>query len=294
MGGIWSGGMAPAADASNNLYLVSGNGDFDGAKNFGESFIKLNSALEVQDYATPTSWATMNLLDTDLGSGGAVLLPPHYVVSIGKDGNLYLADTRQMGHLGGFSQVFSAGHRGDTVGKSPVYWQGPGLQYLFVLHGNNPTKAFSFNGTNVVTTPLGTASFTQANGCGGISLSANGTNNGILWEVGSDNNLRAYDAVNFPRVLWSGSVGTFVKTACPTIANGKVYLGTANNLTVWGLTNFLYSESAGFNLALNWSFGTLLQTTNLSGPWTTNPAESPFTPRLTNANMFYRLFLPGK
>jgi hypothetical protein len=293
-GGIWSGGMAPAVDSSNDIYLVTGNGDFDGVNNFGESYVKLNPALSVQDYATPTGWANMNTFDTDLGSGGAVLLPPHYAVGVGKDGNLYLADTRHMGHFGGFTQIFSAGNRGDTVGQSPVYWQGPSLQYLFVLHANNPTKAFQFNGTNVITTPLGVASFTMADGCGGISLSANGTSNGILWEIGSDNILRAYDAVNFPKLLWSGSVGTFVKMNCPTIANGKVYVGTANSLSVWGLTGFLYSQTGGSNPALNWASGMLLQTTNLATPWMTNPSQSPYVIRPTNFEMFYRLLLPGK
>jgi hypothetical protein len=167
------------------------------------------------------------------------------------------------------------------------------MQYLFVLHGNNPTKSFQFNGTNVVTTPLGTAAFTMADGCGGLSLSSNGTNNGILWEVGSDSNLRAYDAVNFPKVLWSGSVGTFVKMTCPTIANGKVYLGTSNTLTVWGLTGFLYFQSAGASPSLNWYSGTLLQASNPAGPWVTNTTVSPYNIRPTNGYMFYHLLLPG-
>ena len=72
--------------------------------------------------------------DTDFGSGGVVLLPTHYAVGIGKDGILYLADVNNMGHVGNFVQGFQAQSSGDTVGKSPVYWQGPSLQYLFVLH----------------------------------------------------------------------------------------------------------------------------------------------------------------
>ena len=117
------------------------------------------------------------------------------------------------------------------------------MQYLFVLHSNSPTKSFEFTGTNIITTPLGTASFSMNDRCGGLSLSANGTTNGILWEIGGDSNLRAYDAVNFPKLLWSGSVGTYVKMTCPTIANGKVYVGTSSNLGVWGLTNYLYMQS---------------------------------------------------
>jgi hypothetical protein len=292
-GAVWSGGMAPAADTNGNIYIMTGNGTFDGTNNFGESMVKLNGSLAVQDYATPSNWSSLNSGDTDFGSGGVVLLPTHYAVGIGKDGILYLADVNNMGHVGNFVQGFQAQSSGDTVGKSPVYWQGPGKQYLFVLHANSATKSFQFTGTNIITTALGTASFTMSDRCGGLSLSANGTNNGILWEIGSDSNLRAYDAVNFPKLLWSGSVGTYVKMTCPTIANGKVYVGTSNNLTVWGLTGFLYFQLAGSTPVLNWATGKLLQANSLLGSWVTNPAVSPYTVAPTNSQMFYKLFLHG-
>jgi len=290
-GAIWSGGMAPAVDSSGNIYIMTGNGTFDGTANYSESMIKLNGNLVVQDYATPGNWSTLNSGDTDFGSGGPVLLPTHYAVGMGKDGNLCLADINNMGHVGNFVQDFSAQSGGDTVGKSPVYWQGPGKQYLFVLHSNSRTKSFEFTGTSIITTPLGTASFSMNDRCGGLSLSANGTSNGVLWEIGSDSNLRAYDAVNFPTVLWSGSVGTYVKMTCPTIANGKVYVGTSSNLGVWGLTDILYIQSPGSNPVLNWVTGTLQEATDLSGPWVTNSAVSPYTVVPTNTQMFYRLLL---
>jgi len=288
---VWSGGMAPAVDTSGNLYIMTGNGTFDGTLNFGESMVKLNGGLVVQDYATPSNWSNLNNGDTDFGSGGPVLLPTHYAVGIGKDGILYLADINNMGHVGNFVQGFQAQSAGDTVGKSPVYWRGPGKQYLFVLHSNSATKSFEFTGTNILTTPLGTSGFTMNDRCGGISLSANGTNSGVLWEIGSDSNLRAYDAVNFPKLLWNGNIGTYVKMTCPTIANGKVYVGTSSSLSAWGLTNYLYMQSSGPTPVLNWVTGTLLQANDLSGPWITNPAVSPFAIMPTNTQMFYRLIL---
>lgn len=291
-GAVWSGGMAPAADASGNLYIMTGNGTFDGVNNFGESMVKLNGSLAMLDYATPTNWAALNDGDTDLGSGGVVLLPSHYAVGMGKDGNMYLADVNKLGHVGNFVQVFAAQSSGDTVGKSPVYWQGPGRQYLFALHSNSRTKSFEFTGTNIITTPLGTATFQMSDRCGGLSLSADGTNNGILWEIGSDSNLRAYDAVNFPKLLWTGSVGSYVKMTCPTIANGKVYVGTSANLSVWGLNNYLYFQTGGSTPALNWATGALLQASNVSGPWVTNPVGSPYAVVPANTQMFYRLSLP--
>lgn len=293
-GAIWCGGMAPAVDTNGNIYVMTGNGSFDGTTNFSMSFLKLSPSLTVEDYATPTDWSTLSGADLDLGSGGPVLLPPHYIVGIGKQTNLYLADINNMGHVGNFVQVFGAVTEGDTVGKSPVYWQGPSMQYLFLAHASSPTRSFQFTGSSIVTTPLGTSSFTASDRVGGLSLSANGTTNGVLWEIGSDNRLRAYDAVNFPNLLWSGLIGTYVKMTCPTIANGKVYVATANNLIVFGLTNYLYLQSGAPTPVLSWaSGGTLLESTDLlNGPWTSVTNGPPFMIVPTNDQMFYELLLP--
>jgi hypothetical protein len=43
------------------------------------------------------------------------------------------------------------------------------------------------------------------------------------------------------------------------------------------------------SLTLNWPNGTLLQATNLTGPWITNSAPSPLTVTPTGARMFYRV-----
>jgi hypothetical protein len=46
---------------------------------------------------------------------------------------------------------------------------------------------------------------------------------------------------------------------------------------------------SGSNLQLTWPQGTLLESSNVSGPWTTNFATSPYTVSPTNAQMFYRI-----
>jgi hypothetical protein len=295
-GAIWSGGMAPAVDTNGNIYVMTGNGTFDGSTNsdYSMSFIKLSPSLAVEDYATPSNFSSLSGSDLDLGSGGPVLVPPHYVVGIGKQPTLYLVNINNMGHVGNFVQSFTAdSSSGDTVGKSPVYWQGPSMQYLFVLHAGNPTKSYQFTGASINPTPLGTNSYVIGDRCGGLSLSANGTTNGILWEIDDDSNLRAYDAVNFPKLLSTKSIGTYVKMTCPTIANGKVYVGTASDLYVFGLTNFLYLQSGAPTPVLSWaSGGTLLGATNLSGPWSSVSSSPPYTVVPTNNQMFFKLSLP--
>jgi hypothetical protein len=73
--GIWMGGQGLAADAQGFLYAITGNGDFDGKTQFGESFVKVQytpasggtkASLEVIDHWTP--W-------TDLVRSGQARLP---------------------------------------------------------------------------------------------------------------------------------------------------------------------------------------------------------------------------
>jgi hypothetical protein len=85
--------------------LVNG---FPGSSDYGDSFLKLstNGSLGVADYFTPFDQAADAEHDTDLGSGGTVLLPDvidatgrtrHLALGAGKDGNIYLVDRDNMG-----------------------------------------------------------------------------------------------------------------------------------------------------------------------------------------------------
>jgi len=60
--GVWMAGQGAAADAQGNLYVLTGNGDFDGTSQWGESFLKLKytpasgaapATLKVIDHWTP-------------------------------------------------------------------------------------------------------------------------------------------------------------------------------------------------------------------------------------------------
>ena len=49
---------------------------------------------------------------------------------------------------------------------------------------------------------------------------------------------------------------------------------------------------AGDNLVLSWPLGILLEATNVTGPWVTNNAASPYTNQINNPRMFYRVRVP--
>src|ERR1700723_3800549 len=99
MGGFWMSGAGVAADSNGNIYIPSGNGDFDTvnvpARETGDTLLKLgttNQILTLLDYFTPQDQQTLDDNDRDLGSGGALLLPdqpgsfPHILVHGGKEG----------------------------------------------------------------------------------------------------------------------------------------------------------------------------------------------------------------
>ena len=263
-GAIWACGTGPAADANGNIYVVTGNGSFNantGGPNLGDSYMKLsvsNNALAVATWFTPHDQATLNAADLDVGTGGIMLLPStNWVVGAGKTGMMYLMNRDNMG---GFTTANSdtnilqefMGLAGTCcIGQSPVYWNGPTNQFLYYWSGSDVIKAFKFTGSSIQTTPLAQGSRTQARP-GGLSLSAqqNLPGTGILWGMYNlaGGTIVAYDAENVTHELYNSqqnpgrdSMGTLVKFASPTIANGKVYVPTGGNkLVVYGLLTAPY------------------------------------------------------
>jgi outer membrane protein assembly factor BamB len=214
-GGIWQSGQGPAADASGNVYLMTGNGAFDahtGGRNYGSSLVKLRlegQGLVVKDYFTPCNFAFLNQRDLDLGSGGPVLLPgsPSRIVGGGKEGVIYVLSGTSLGkHAAGpttpdcqntnivqqvraFDVTVHDGeeHYGNIHG-SPVFWQGPDGARIYAWGENSQLKAYTFSQGKLqnVANPK-TSAFRPPDGMPGgmLALSANGNTagSGILWAV---------------------------------------------------------------------------------------------------------------
>jgi Putative Ig domain len=261
--GIWMSGGAPAADAAGNLYVITGNGVFDGTSAFGDSFLKLGATngLSLTDWFTPMNQLSLDTFDQDLGAGGAAVLVdqtsgphPHVIIGGGKSQVLYILDRTNMGHFtsGGPDKVVQTLNPSETSFSTPAFWQntlyffgfnGPGLAYTFLPASDtfNPSVAsstavsFSFPGASP-------------------SVSSNGNSNGIVWTIdahtsGTGDNgpasagpavVHAFDATNLGTELWNSSqvpadaAGNAVKFTVPTVANGKVYVGTRGNDTTLG------------------------------------------------------------
>jgi outer membrane protein assembly factor BamB len=108
-GAIWATG-GPVIDASGNLYVSVGNGattssssPYDGS----DSVLELSPTLQLMDFFAPSSWASDNAGDADLGSLSPVVVPGGWVFIAGKSGTGYVLHQGALGGIGG--QVSSAG-----------------------------------------------------------------------------------------------------------------------------------------------------------------------------------------
>jgi hypothetical protein len=93
-----------------------------------------------------------------------------------------------------------------------------------------------------------------------------------------------------------GSGSTIQSQLMGYLADVRVYNYALSPTQVQTLFNPAYVPSVTLglqytngSLTLNWPNGTLLQATNLTGPWITNSAPSPLTVTPTGARMFYRV-----
>lgn len=267
-GGLWMGGNGPLVDAATNLYFEVGNGPFNADTNgteYGDSFVKLSTVngLAVADYFTPHDQATLAANDTDLGSGGPVLLPdevgsvahPRLILGSGKSGTIYLVDRDNMGHYNAASDSQIVQSVVSAIGASfatPAYFN----KTIYYQGNGDRLKAFAITNGALSTTPIHRSGSTIGFPGATPSVSANGTNNAIVWVLnsgavssGSPTGpaiLLAYNAYNLTNKLYDSSQAGMrdaaswaVKTSVPTVANGKVYVGGASALTVYGNGTFL-------------------------------------------------------
>jgi hypothetical protein len=260
-GGIWMAGAAPAADASGNIYLIVGNGDFDTSLNgsgfpangnCGNCYVKISSALKLLDYFTPQNTVSESGADTDFGSGGPLLLPDlkdgqgntrHLAVGSGKDANIYVVDRDNMGkfHSGSdniYQQLNS--QLGGGMWAKPSYFNG------MVYYGavNDVVKAFQLTSGKLSSAPSSQGAHQFGYPGTTPSISANGTSNGIVWAVenASPAVLHAYDAINVGNELYNSNQASNGrdnfsgnKYITAVVVNGKVYVATPNSVAVFGL-----------------------------------------------------------
>ena len=261
-GAMWNSGAGFAADSPGNIYFLDANGDFDTTLNsggfpsngdYGNAFMKISTSgnqLAVADYFEMFNQSSENGSDTDLGSGGAMVLPDlsdgtqtvHLAVGAGKDANLYVVNRDSMGKFNSSSNsnAYQVVSLAGGVFSAPAYFSN--TVYSGPVGG--PIQAFSISNAKLSSTA--TAQTSNSFGYPGASpsISASGISNAILWAVenGGTAVLHAYNATTLTELYNSNQAtggrdhfGAGNKFITPTIANGKVFVGTPNGVAVFGV-----------------------------------------------------------
>jgi hypothetical protein len=269
--GIWMSGAGLSAEINDpvnhpygRMFVPTGNGDYTASTpyttvmDFGDSILNLdltNGKPTVQDEFTPMNQANLDAYDGDQAAAGLLILPtqtagnyPHLLVQAGKSGEVYLLNRE---NLGGYNTtadnvVQELPYEVGAVGtwSMPAYWNGT----VYWWAQNDTLKAFPLvNG--LLTGPTGTSSETYGYPGANPVISANGNTEGIVWTVETDAYtsagpavLMAHNASAVGTTLYSSNTnltrdnpGNAVKFSVPTVVNGKVYVGSQSQLSVYGL-----------------------------------------------------------
>jgi hypothetical protein len=258
-GGIWMSGAPISSDSAGNLYIVVGNGTFDannGGKDYGDSFVKLTpngSSFTVSDFFTPFDQANLSANDIDVGSSGLTLLlnlpgpETNLGVSAGKSGKIYLVDLDNMGKFQSGSDNQIVQSIPNAIGSQPsdndystaAYWNGN----VYFIGNMDVLKQYQLSNGQLSTSPI-KGSHTYGYPGANMSISSNGSSNGILWtiEASGVNVLHAYDANDVSTELYNSNqagsrdqFGAAIRFTVPTVINGKVYVAGQTKLAVFGL-----------------------------------------------------------
>jgi 3',5'-cyclic AMP phosphodiesterase CpdA len=264
-GAIWGNGAAPAVDASGKIYLLNGNGTFETTldangfptkSDFGNCIVKVgnvNQQLRVVDYWTMFNTINESKADQDLGSGGAVLLPPmvdingvtrNLLAGAGKDKHIYIADRN---NLGKFNPSSNANLNQDVKGlllgsvfSVPAYFNG----HLYYGAVGDRLKSFAFSDARLVTSPTSRSVVTFGYPGTTPSVSANGAANAIIWAAQNSTPavLYAFDATNLGSQLYSSTMparatilGMATSSSFPQLRTAKCM---SERKTAWAFSGY--------------------------------------------------------
>jgi Putative Ig domain len=237
---------------------------------YGDSFLELSinaspaspqTGFSIPQWFTPSDQQTDQTNDRDFGAGGAAVLadvvagnPPvttHLVVGGGKDGSLYLLDRDRMGGYGDVN-AWEKISTGNSLYSTVAFWN----DTIYVVPAGGPLTSYALSAASMpvefkreyrALSPTGGFGWPGAT----PAISARGSANAIVWAL--DTNLyctpqaagcgpavlHAYDPANQLSEIWNSSLaesgadaaGNAIQYTVPTIANGKVYVGTRGNNT---------------------------------------------------------------
>jgi outer membrane protein assembly factor BamB len=251
-GAIW--GVGGIASDGKNPFVITGNTFNPPNWQDGQAVIRFQPGPifsgSPADYWVPENWPTLDSFDLDLGSSGPLLVdvpgatPSRLVVALGKDRNMYLVDRD---NLGGISAPVAASVvASSTILQAAVTY--PTNQSTYVAlrannDGNTVLSALRITATNPPMIASGWDVTRGAGGCGSpFVTSTDGTNNMIVWVVGTedhltsgDQRLHGYDG-DTGAVVYDGGgpnelmAGTHYYSTTGIVAQGRVYVAGDNKV----------------------------------------------------------------
>jgi hypothetical protein len=247
--GMFGRGQAAIEPMNGDVYVVTGNGPWNGKTNWGDSVLGLNpSGSKLVDAYTPTNQAYLNTQDLDLGSTGPAILPPvtsdgrtwHLMTQGGKgpatSGNgptvIRLLRRGRMGShagpgsLGGDVQDISSPGGCEVLTKAGV-WQDP-WGHVDIIYGNDCGVAAYRLVTGKHIRPRLRVLWTQGSG------STSPVVGGNVVYIARDGVIDAYDP-GTGRLLWSstqsGAGGTIgdVHWQYPAVSGDWLFMTDQND-----------------------------------------------------------------
>jgi hypothetical protein len=265
-GGIWQSATGLAADSAGDIYFITGNGPFNlasGGRNAGDTVLEMrpeHGTLAVVQYFTPFYQTCLAQKDQDYGSGAPLLLP-HEVIAIGKEGAIAVISRSRFGGYHTIPDPCAHMNRTDVdhvlqelppqtavggIWSAETTWTGPAGQYVYTAGQADRLKAWRLVGGKLVSPPASHAA-QRLDYPGGIPVgSSDGgrRSTAIVWILDQEKGpaLRAYAAGNLAHELYSSqqdpgrdAIPGYDNFCLPAVADGRVFVGTAGELLIYGL-----------------------------------------------------------
>ena len=251
-GAIW--GVGGIASDGKNPFVTTGNTFSPPNWEGGEAVIRFQPGPifsgSPADYWVPENWLTLDSFDQDLGSSGPLLVdvpgatPSHLVVALGKDRKMYLVNRD---NLGGISAPIAVSMvASSTILQAAVTYRTKQSTYVALRannDGNTVLSAFRITPTDPPTIASGWNVSRGAGGCGSpFVTSTDGTDNMIVWVVGTEDHLTAgdqrlhgYDG-DTGAVVYDGGgpnelmAGTHYYSTTGIVARGRIYVAGDNKV----------------------------------------------------------------
>jgi hypothetical protein len=249
-GAIW--GVGGIASDGKNPFVTTGNTFDTGAFwDGGEAVIRFQPGPifsgDPSDYWVPLNWLDLDNLDADLGGSGALLVdvpgatPSHLVVALGKDQKAYLLNRD---NLGGISTPIDSSAVGNSsIIQGAATYRTNQSTYVAFRSDRSTLSAFRITAASPPAIATGWSATRSNGGCGSpFVTSTDGTNNTIVWVVGTDDHgnpgdqrLHGYGGDTGAVVYGGGGpnelmAGTHYYSTTGIAARGRIYVAGDNKV----------------------------------------------------------------